>query len=87
MKENRHSDQVVAAAEKLSKLAAGSLILITALNGAFNLVQLIFAKSIRSINSVVPIPLFSIAFVLAAVILSQYIKENKQLQEDNDMFI
>jgi hypothetical protein len=39
------------------------------------------------INGTVQIPVLTIAFVLAVLLLSRFIAENKRLKDDNDMFI
>ena len=51
------------------------------------LLQFAFMKTLLVVNGSVQIPILSMAFVLAALLLAQYIKENKQLKDDNDMFI
>ncbi|WP_426350567.1 hypothetical protein ACPWSR_04790 [Alloiococcus sp. CFN-8] len=84
---DRYSEITATKAQKLSRLCGTSLIITVLSNIAFNLLQFAFAKSLRVINGSIQIPLFSITFVLAALLLAQFIKENKQLKDDNDMFI
>lgn len=84
---DRYSEATVTAAEKLSRICGSSLIITVLSNIGFNLLQLVFIENLFVVNGSVQIPLLSITFVLAAFLLAQYIKENKQLKDDNDMFI
>ncbi|MEG2037889.1 MAG: hypothetical protein RRZ93_07855, partial [Ruthenibacterium sp.] len=62
--ENRYGEGAVLAAERLAKLCAWTLGATVLSHAAFNLLQLLFAKALRVVNSSVQLPLFSIAFVL-----------------------
>ncbi len=84
---DRYSEQSVQAAERLARLCRRTLVIIVLSNVAFNLLQLAFVKSLAVVNSSVQIPILSITLVLAALLLAQYIRENKRLKDDNDMFI
>ncbi len=84
---NRYSEETVYTAEKLSRICGLALIVTVISNVGFNLLQLLLIKMLSVVNGSVQIPLFSITFVLAALLLAQYIRENKQLKDDNDMFI
>lgn len=84
---DRYSDQAVACAEKLSRMCGLALIISVLSNVGLNLLQLVFINKLSVTNSSVQIPVFSIVFVLATLLLAQYIKENKRLKDDNDMFI
>ena len=87
MKENRFSDEAVTAAKRISKLCTISLVTIILVNITFNLMPFIFAGSLLVISVSVQIPLISITFVMVALLLTRLIIENKQLKDDNDMFI
>jgi hypothetical protein len=87
MRADRYSAETVAVARKISRICAASLVAMVLANVGFNLLQLLFAKSLTVINSSVQIPVFSITFVLAALLLTRLVTENKQLKDDNDMFI
>ncbi len=82
-----YSAGAVMAAEKLSRLCGQALVASVVSNLTFNLLQLLFLKNLRVVNNIVQVPLFSIIFVLATLLLAQYIKESLQLKEDNSMFI
>ena len=87
MRSDRYSAETVTATRRVSRLCSTALVTMIIANIGFNLLQLIFAKSILVINSSVQIPLFSITFVLAALLLIRLVTENKQLKDDNDLFI
>jgi len=87
MRLDRYSADTVAAAGQISRLCATALVAMVLANVGFNLLQFLFAKSLVVINSSVQIPIFSITFVLAALLLTRLVTENKQLKDDNDMFI
>ena len=84
---DRYSDETVLAAHRLSRLC-GTVLSTTALViAAFNLLQLVFAKYLFNIHASLQVPLFSIVFVLAALLFSRLVAENKLLKEDNDSII
>jgi len=87
MQVDRYCAQTVAAAGQISRRCTTALVATVLANIGYNLLQLVFAKSLVTINSSVQIPVFSITFVLAALLLTRLVTENKQLKEDNDMFI
>ena len=87
MHKNRYSAGTVAEAIKISKLCTSALVAIVLANICYNLLQFVFAKSLMIVNSLVQIPVFSIAFVLAALLLARLAAENKQLKDESDMFI
>ena len=53
----------------------------------FTLPQIVFAGSLLVIVGFLYLPLFSVAFVLAALLLARFLEENRQLKQDNDLFI
>ena len=87
MRSDRYSTETVAAAGRISRLCSAALVTMVLANVGFNLLQLIFAKSLMVINGSVQIPIFSITFVLAALLLTRLVTENKQLKDDNDLFV
>lgn len=84
---DRYSAETIDSAEHLAKVCRISLVITLLTNMAFNILQLIFSKILLNINSHVQIPLFSIAFVLAVLLFSRFIAENKALKDDNDSII
>ena len=87
MQLNHYSDKAVLAAKRLSRLCSVALVTTILVGIGFNLLQLIFAKSILIWNVSVQIPLLSIIFMLAALLLTQLITDSKSLKDDNDMFV
>ena len=87
MRADRYSAETVAAAGKISGLCAAALVATVLANIGFNILQLLFAKLIVVINGSVQIPVFSITFALAALLLTRLVTENKRLKDENDMFI
>jgi hypothetical protein len=84
---NQYSDESVDAAGRLSRLCGTALKVTVLTNLAFNFLQLLFARRLMVMNNTVQIPLLSIIFVLAVLLLARLIAENKKLKDDNDMFI
>lgn len=82
-----NSEDSVNAAERLSQLCGKSLIIMILSTAAYHLSQLLFLKQIYQSSVTVELPLFSLLFVLTVLLVTQYIRENKVLKEDNDLFI
>lgn len=87
MKENRYSQEVITWAHRVSRLCAVSLAATVLVTAALNLLQLLYLDRLRSVNIQVVIPVLSVAFVLTVLLVVQFIGENRQLKEDNDLFI
>jgi hypothetical protein len=87
MREDRYSAETVAGAESLARICSVTLAATALSNITFNLLQLAFAKSLRVLNTSAQIPVFSMFFVLAVLLLTRLLAENKNLKDDNDMFI
>lgn len=84
---DRYSEAAVAAAERLAALCRKALVAVVLTNVGFNLLQMLFADSLLVIDGFLYLPLFSVAFVLAALLLARFLAENRQLKQDNDLFI
>lgn len=87
LRTDRYSAESVAAAESLARLCGRALAATILANIGFNLLQLVFAKRLNVVSGIVELPLLSLAFVLALLLLARFIGENKRLREDNDLFI
>lgn len=83
----RYSEASVALSKKLSNTCKISLIVIVWTNAGFHLLQLFFLKKLHIINTSVQIPVISLVFVLAVLLLSRFITENHRLKEENDSII
>lgn len=84
---DRYSTSSVLSAERLSRLCGFALTITVISNVGFNILQLLFSKVIMTSNYSLEVPLFSVIFVLATLLLSRFIAENKALKDDNDSFI
>ena len=82
-----YSEETVKASAETSRLCTIALIATVVSSLVFNLLQLMFINSLRIINVTIMIPVFSIAFVLAALLLTRFVTENKRLKDDIDSFI
>jgi len=82
-----YSEVAIKASENLSMICKTGLTITVCSNAAFNLFQLFFLRSLRNINSFIQVPLFSVVFVLGALIFSKMIMANKTLKDDNDSII
>ncbi len=84
---DRHSEETAGHAESLSRLAAFSLKLTVLVSLGYNILQLMFLRSLTDISIDMDIPLLPLALALAALLLSRLIKENRALKQESDMFI
>lgn len=81
------SGGAVAAAGKLSQRCRQALVITVTATMAFNLLQILLMDGLMSISSQVSIPLLPIIFSVGTLLLGRLIEENRELREDNDMFI
>lgn len=87
MSAERYSEEAANKAETLASFAALSLKITVIVSLAFNLLQLVCIKQLLVIAVSVNLPLVSLAFMLGAALLSRFVRENKELKDDNDLFI
>lgn len=87
LNEDNYSDKSSALADNLSRWCIKTLSITVVLNIIFNIIQLVMIKKLLVIESMVQIPIFSIVFVLATLLMAKYINENRKLKSDNDLFI
>lgn len=81
------SAETVQAAERLAARAKTALYVSAAAIPEYNLCRVAFAGITGSVNTHVVIMVGSLAFTLAALLLSRLIADNKQLRDENDMFV
>ncbi len=81
------SESAVESARSLSSVSAKTLAVVVASGALFNIIQLAAAPILSDISTRVQLPVLSLVFVLAALLLSRLIAENKRLAEDNGLFI
>ncbi len=84
---DRYAEVTVITASKLARLCGITLVITIVTNIVMNLLNLLFINQLLVINHTVQIPFSSILFTLAALLLAQFIRENKRLKDDNDLFI
>lgn len=82
-----NTDEAIYAANRLSKYCGKSLVTLVLSSAAYHIFQLLFLKKIYQSSITVELPLFSLLFILAVLLVAQYIRENKELKDDNDLFI
>ncbi len=85
--EDSRSEQVVVAARKLSGICCITLAVVTSAGAGLNILQWVVSKKLSDINVHASIPFMSLAFVLAALLFSRLLEENKQLADENEMFV
>ena len=85
--EDRYSAETVEKAENLAAFSIFSIKLTVMVSLAFNLLQLLFIKQLLVMAVEVVLPLASLMFMLSAMLLSRFLRENKALKDDNDLFI
>lgn len=87
IKMNKESDEISFYANKLSSLCITSLSAIAISDFIYNLTQIVLSNTLTNISVNIDFPLISLAFVMAALILSKLVIRNRQLKEDNELFI
>ncbi|MBE5949637.1 MAG: hypothetical protein E7261_11525 [Lachnospiraceae bacterium] len=85
--EDAYSDEAVAAVRKIAATCSKVLAAIVIAGMSFNILQILFRNSLYNINIATSIPLSSVLFVIAALVIARYVSENQQLKRDNDLFI
>ena len=87
MRKDQFSEETVLAASRMTGLCVTVLKVTVLLSIAFNTLQLIFIDALNVVNISMNIPVFSIVFILVALLLVRLVTEGKQLKEENEMFI
>lgn len=87
MKAERYGETAVALAQKLSERCGKMLAITVMTNVIFNVLQLIFLEKLLVVDSTVQLPILSIFFVMIVLFLARLLTENKELKEDNDLFV
>ncbi|HPJ01428.1 MAG TPA: hypothetical protein PKU80_01135 [Candidatus Limiplasma sp.] len=77
LRQDRYAAAAVASAERMSRLCAIALAAVVTTNIVFNLLELLFARSLMVFNQSVQIPVLSILFVLAALLFTRFLMESK----------
>lgn len=78
---------IVESAAKLSQICCVALSITAASTAAYNVLQIVLMRHLSKIAASVDVPIISIAFTLMVLLVSRLLVENKQLRDDNDLFI
>ncbi len=84
---DRYSDNTIHSAEKLSSLCIVSLKTTAVVTALYSVIQLRFISELSDINFSINIPLVQLCFILIVLIMTGFLKDSKELKEDNDSFI
>ncbi len=84
---DRYSEETAKSAESLTKLCRKTLTIIVSASMSFHLLQFMFLKNLSVADTTLEIPFMSLIFILSVLMLTQFVRENKALKQDNDMFI
>lgn len=84
---NSYSKEAIKAVDRVSSLCVYTLYISVVLNIVTNVLQLSVLRFINSFTATIEIPFGAILFTITALLVSQYIKDNTRLKEDNDLFI
>lgn len=84
---DRYSDNTIHSAEKLSSLCIVSLKTTAVVTALYSVIQLRFISELSDINFSINIPLVQLCFILIVFIMTGFLKDSKELKEDNDSFI
>lgn len=87
LKHNRYSDESVRSVNQLAGFCVNALWITAGADVAFNLLQLLFHNRLYQIDIVIHIPVLSMVFVFAVLLVAKYVQENQKLKQDNDLFI
>lgn len=85
--EQDHSEGIKASAEKVVNRCYLSLGATVSLTAILNILQVAFMKYLSNIHTHVDIPVVSIVFALMILLVSRLLVENRNLRDDNDLFI
>jgi len=87
MRADRYSEKTEMLAERLSRWCGKALAAVVVSGVSLNLLQLLFARTLRTIDSSLSVPVLSVLFVLAVLLFARQISENRSLKGENDLFI
>jgi hypothetical protein len=84
---DRYSDNTIHSAEKLSSLCMVSLKTSAVVTALYSVIQLRFISELSDINFSINTPLAPLCFILLTLIITKFLRDSKELKEDNDSFI
>lgn len=87
MEEGRYSQAAVSAAERLTRRCAQAIGITAVTELCYNLLQIVCASALSSVDVTVNLPLGSLLFFLTTMLLARMLGHSHRLQQDNDLFI
>ena len=87
LREDRYGEGAVVAAKKLASFCKKTVVVIMVCYMTLNLLQIIFAGSLVSVDYKTVVPLHSIIIAFAALLLMRYFIASRELSTDNNLFI
>ena len=87
MEEGRYSQAAVSAAERLTRRCAQAIGITAVTELCYNLLQIVCASALNSVDVTVNLPLGSLLFFLTTMLLARMLGHSHRLQQDNDLFI
>lgn len=72
--------------KKISDFCTKALKIIVVSEMCLNIAQLIFRNQINQIQINTTIPIFSILFIVAILVMARFVEENQKLKQENDLF-
>lgn len=87
MKVEDYTDELVFAADSLSRRCGLMLLVVVLSNVCFNLVQLLFIRELGSVSAVVRMPLDILILVVGLLLAARFIRSHKELRDENEQFI
>lgn len=84
---DRYAEETVRAVEKLADVCGKALVITILADVGFNILQLLFHRSLYQVDLEIAIPVVSIIFVLAMLLFARYMREDQKLKQDHDLFI
>lgn len=85
--ENSKKDSLAAASEKLCKTCSRALGVSVGAIAAFNLLQVLLSRYLSNVLTYAKSPITSLVFAGIVFLMARLMIENKELKEDNDLFI
>ena len=80
-------DNIVDHADRLARWCGTTLVITAAASIGFHVLQLLFLPKLRTTDVSLSFPMASLAFLTVCLIAARILGENKQLRDDNDLFI
>ena len=87
MEDGRYSDAAVAASERLTQRCSHAIGITAITELCYNLLQIVCASALTAVDVKVNLPLGSLLYFLAVMLLARMIGHSRDLQQDNDLFI